>query len=467
MRVLIGITAVLAVGAIACLVYLRLALESPEHLNSQALHEDVDASLGAASAMNGGDAESKPVVVANVDRIAVEIAEESEERGELVALQLMRGLVVDAQRIPVDSAHVSIAGKTTETDERGEFQFQGSAVELSGALVVAGTGWEPMIIEGAFQLALQTSPERFEVILVSRPLSIAGRLLDASGKPCATWNLELKAGTASGMTALPSLLAEDFSAGALFSPTSVHGPDVVMNPNSQTIGKNGEFVVRGLRRGVSYVLRAWNESTLEDVVSPPVIAGTKAYEFVVPTTPMRPRVDGFVHSRWGVPLKGVRVRLTMRVYQSARGSSFQTGQEVTTGADGRFVFVDVPKRPLLIRFTGKSVRSLYREFPGDEQGQGIDVLLETNVKFRFEANAGHESVDCLELLDGTGEVLRMTLQVREGVTKGLKRASVVEGSSPELMVSDKATTMRLFRSGKIVSEFSVRILPGAVQLIRY
>ena len=173
--------------------------------------------------------------------------------------------------------------------------------------------------------------------------------------------------------------------------------------------------------------------------SPAILAGTSGYRFVVPPGDWRERVYGRVIDRRGGAIADVRVRLTMRVHTSARGESYETGQEVRTGADGRFEFHRVVREDLLLRFDGRDVQSKYEELPAAAAGEDLLVVLGCECALRFEPAPGLPAPTAIRVLDQDDKALRIERQIDVGTTEAGSRLAIPAGSSPVVLrVGDSA-----------------------------
>ncbi len=373
-------------------------------------------------------------------------------------------------------AKVQAGPHRTETDEKGFFKVPAGGIDADDALVVVHAGYAPYV-DAEFGTKVQLGERWFlRLELLHRAASIAGRLVDANGEACAGWSLKLLSGTEVDPNVFPPLFAEDLAAGGEILEHMVDARDVTLgrggfsrptgkSPNQQRTGENGSFRIDGLVPFQSYVLRAWNPQTLQIVESDPVRAPNESYLFRVPTDVFRDRVWGTVRGLDGTPIANVRVRLTMRVHQNRRGTSFHTGQSTHTGPDGAFEFADVPRVDLLLRFTGEEVASLYREFPAYEEGANLDVRLARRCHFRFETTPGPDAPDALRLLDRFGEPLRMKI-AEAGRSSSPDRVRIENGRTGVLGADENARWLVLEKDGKELRRISLRLTPGEVAVVR-
>lgn len=362
----------------------------------------------------------------------------------------------------VPGALVLLGRRETTTQADGAFTFATEGLPADVDLVAIVPGHQPAVVDDVLSIGQAQRGERIEVVIPGPALSIAGTLLDSDHSPGAGWMLELSDGTPTAIDAFPPLTAEDLAAGA----TRASSNRTDESPNRQRVAADGGFRVGGLRAGRSYVLRAWNEHTLEDVRSEAIPAGTERYVFRVPSASRRELVWGHVVDRRGAPLEGVRVRLTMRVHSGDSTTSYQTGQEQTTGPEGAFEFTRVPRRDLLLRFTASHVASLYREFPADETGVGLRVELSALCALRFESLPGLVVPDAVRALDASGAALRMDQEISPGVTRGGYQVGLNAGQSTTIRVSDAAAWLVLLGDGVELRRVPVNLSRADTLLVR-
>ena len=359
----------------------------------------------------------------------------------------VRGRVLLETRAPANGARVRIGAGEVQMEPDGSFVVPRHQVARGDDLVATLEGYEPAVIDDLSQTAEFRSDDVLDVVLPGRASSIDGWLVETGGAPCEGWKLELYRGTDCGLVSFPNLLAEDLAAGGHAQkqdPRMVPaGPEKVVNPNLQTIGKDGAFRVAGLRRGHDYVLRAWHERALRTVISGPIPAGATRYVFTVPDAERRERVWGRVVDRRGVPIADVRVRLTMRVHEVEGQTSYQTGAQVRSGPDGSFELKDVPRENLLLRFDGKGVDSYYHDLPATDPGADLRIELACMCRFRYEALPGVAAAVSLRVIDANEKPMRITRQLGQGSSESNTSYAIEHGRSPDLMVSDTAAWLLL------------------------
>jgi hypothetical protein len=382
----------------------------------------------------------------------------------------LKGRVLYDTLAPANGAHVRVGATEVQVEPDGSFVLQRDRVGSKDDLVATLEGWEPAVIEDLAQTPEFRSDDVLEVVLPCRSSAIDGFLVEIGGAPCEGWQLELYHGTDCGLVSFPNMLAEDLAAGGRVQKqdprTLPTGADQVVNPNLQKIGKDGAFCIKGLRRGKDYVLRAWNERTLRTVISEPIPAGTSRYVFTVPNAEKRDRVWGRVVDRRDMPIADVRVRLSMRVHEAEGRTSYQTGGQVRSGADGSFEFKDVPREPLLLRFDGKEIDAYYHELPADDPGVNLQIKVACLCRFRYEALPGVAAALSLRVLDANEKPMRITRQLGQGSTESNTHYAIENGRSPDLMVNDTAAWLLLQTADGHQRRVAMPLSRGDIAIVR-
>jgi hypothetical protein len=303
------------------------------------------------------------------------------------------------------------------------------SVEHEDALVAWHDGWVPVIRRDFGMLvekALAQSPpfelEPVELVLTGPSLEIRGTLLDRAGAPAVGWRFSLLDGELVARGDYRPYSAEDVASG-----TDTH----------QATGEDGGFAFRGLTPEKSYRVRAWNETTLEQVVSQAIPAGTLDVLLRAPDGPWRPLVDGVVVGLDGSPLADVRCRLSMNEYQVGGSTWMTTGQEVTTDSIGRFAFVDVPPTEVFLRFNDGSGSGTQVDLPPDEPCRNLRIELARSGTFVFETSTTGNGPSALWVLDDAGERLGIEVS-REGRTGTWRELAVPPGGTCRARVSERA-----------------------------
>ena len=371
-------------------------------------------------------------------------------------------------------AHVRIGKAVCVTETGGAFAFRRKSIRSGDTLVATMAGQQPALVAAVVETAAFRNGSDLEVVLPGRAWTIDGWLVDDHGAPCPGWKLELYRGTACGAISWPNLLAEDLAAGAEVSEVHVLGdghapldrPSPTSNPNLQIIDSDGAFRIGGLCRDRDYVLRAWHTDTLRTVISPAIPAGTSRYVFTVPAAMCRERVWGRTLDRHGVPIAGVRVRLTMIEHQIDSWSSYRTGQAVTTAVDGSYEFRQVPRQDLLLRFDSPEVVGRNHELNAADSGADLETRLACTCRFHYEAGAGAVAPTALRMLDADENALRLRRQLGPGRSTSSTVSAIEDGRTPELEVSDAAAWLELRTRTHVLRRVPVQLNRNQPNVLR-
>ena len=213
-----------------------------------------------------------------------------------------------------------------------------------------------MIVEGFGAIVndgLPHAPPLQELVL-GQDLAIAGRVIDADGKPLSGWRVALQGTTELSHGRLPVVAAETLGgAGAVIT------------------GARGRFRVGGLLER-DYALQAWDKDTLLMIKGVAVPAGTDDLELRLAPDALHPRVAGRIVTRAGRPVAQARVRVSAVTYRTESGFSSDTGAETLTDADGRFELADVPRELVYLDLDAENILPERYWF---DDGQPVDDLV--------------------------------------------------------------------------------------------
>jgi len=359
----------------------------------------------------------------------------------------VQGRVVAEGGGPVEGASVRLGDALTTSDARGEFRLAWQRMQPDDALWATKAGFRPAILPdfGARVAAGGDAPLWIELVLGSGAAPITGTLVAADGTPLEGWRIKLKDGTLVSRVAPEPLYAE--------VPDAPGG--------ARRTGAGGRFEFADLDPGRSYRLRAWSPETLEIAESDAIPAGTRDYVFRVPEPGFR-TVEGRVVGLDGLPLAEIRIRLTMSVHEAEGGTWMHTGQEVRTGEDGAFLFEDVPRCPLFLRFNGDDVSSKRVDLAPSDPGGGLVVELLRTGAFVLEPPPGGLSGAELRVLDRGGQPLRMSFESGPGTTRSGTHVPVDDVGTSPVTVSEEAAWLVVAREGAEVARVPLSVRHGAL-----
>ncbi|MFY9341013.1 MAG: hypothetical protein WAT39_00895 [Planctomycetota bacterium] len=327
-------------------------------------------------------------------------------------------------------------------------------------------GYEPAVVADVAQLPDVLAGRPIDVPLRGASSTIDGWLVLADGTSAKGWRAHLHGGTTPvDDSQLPALTAEDLAAGGGDDVDPNSQRPVRINPNLRETGDDGAFTFGGLRRGQDYVLRAWNQQTLQTASSSPVLAGTRGYRFVVPPGSFREHVNGRAIDRNGGGVPGVLVRLTMRAHKHGARESYETGQRVQTDGEGRFRFAQVIREDLLLRFDGEQVMSAQHELRANDPGIDLLVRLSMLCRFRVEPDPNAPAPTSIRVLDTQQQPLRITYQLGKDRMAG-QRIRWPDVAGQDLGVSDEAVWLVLEVEQREVRRVPLHLRSGVATVVR-
>jgi RNA polymerase sigma-70 factor (ECF subfamily) len=372
----------------------------------------------------------------------------------------VRGLVLDDAGRPVSGAQVDFSNDEATSDENGRFELAVSNYDEDAALSATLPGRAAAVIDGFGQVLRDRkeaqqrtgigSADVDEVILRlgGQALTIAGRIVDATGKPCAGWKVDLQDRTPRGNSSM-----------CLEAVTAGHRTD----HDFPVTDANGAFTIEGLRDR-KYRVRAFDERTCLVLVSDPVDAGTSGLEMRVPNDAFRPRVRGRVVSSSGAPVSGAHVALVRIQVRIRSMRSWATCREVTAGADGRFELLDVPRREMLLSVSGVHVKGGdERPIPEDVSGDDLEIAVTLVCRLRVELAAG-EPAEAFEIRDAKDKTMVVRTQ-RSNVISYCEHVQREPQGFPVCEVDDTARTLVLFQGKKELRRVPIELHPGDLQII--
>ncbi|MEQ8763450.1 MAG: carboxypeptidase-like regulatory domain-containing protein [Planctomycetota bacterium] len=376
----------------------------------------------------------------------------------------VQGIVVDTAGQGIAEATVQLGSEKTSTDEAGRFTIEGA--EAGADLLAYKEGYAPAVREGFGDVVLASPGPLAPIELVlGQPAEIAGTLVDDQWRPLPGWKLLLADATFAEVRS-------EVRGGQL--PVGYSGPTEPVSVEEIAAGEQGprtsdeagRFRFEGLDPGRTYRIRAWNPKTLRDEVSEPVPAGTSDYVFRLRPSLAR-KVHGVVVDRHELPIAGILIRLTMIERRSPSGGQWMyTGQQLTTGLDGRFELEGVPRNDLLLRFKGDGVHSKTIDLAGEDDGQHLEIMLTRIRRLRLISSRPNVTQFAAETV--TGERLRMSARLDAGRSYAGERIQLQEGRSPIVELSDEAAFAILLRNGQEAQRIPIvwDPVPDAVTEVR-
>jgi hypothetical protein len=363
----------------------------------------------------------------------------------------VRGIVLDVGGAAVEGAVVRLGQDEGSSDASGRFDLEVTAgLDAMSPLTATKRDLQAAVIE-SFEEQLAASPEGVEGIVLrlgGSALSIAGTILDAEGKPCSGWKVDLEDGTRCGTqsvnleaAARGELLARDF-------------------PETDAQGK---FRIGGLRDR-DYQVRAWSPESCLVVIGDPAAAGSSDLVVRVPPDASRPIVRGRVVSRRGVPMPGVEVWVSHATNLLPNGG-FQVNRcrQVSTDVSGGFEIRDLPRRHVFLSVEGDVFPFTHLEIPPDASGEDVRIEVDVLCRFRLEPRP-EDPVNRVVLLDAQGQVLRVTVHTPRATMEGneVRRG---EKAFPVCFASEGAAVMVLYQDKVELRRVPLDLQPGELQIV--
>ena len=384
---------------------------------------------------------------------------------------VLRGRVLFKDSRGAGGAGVVFGPFRTETDARGGFQlaiFEPRAAEGPGredgysfasdtALVAYLDGWVPAVRAefGTQVMKLLREEVRqvppLELLLGGPALTLGGTVIERTGLPGEGWRIALLDGTPAHRDEYRPFSVEELASGA-----STH---------LQT-GPDGRFDFRCLEAGRSYRVRAWNQGTLEQLISALTPAGTTDLVLRATDVGWRTFVEGVVVGLDDLPIPGVRCRLSMNEYRTENGAWMNSGQTVTTDAAGRFAFADVPPAEIFIRYDDSGASGEYDLSP-DDPGHRLRLVLMRSGELVFEARDPRQGPWSLVVLDEAGEQLPLERDLGPGRSFSSRELPLSSDGTARARVSERACWLVPVRDGLELARLPLTIRHGENTLVRW
>ena len=368
---------------------------------------------------------------------------------------VLEGRVVDEERRPVPGARVSLGQRTAVTDSAGEFRLETVDAPDAAELVAVHPGHLPgrFTAERDAASGVPVWPASLVLRLGSKPLSLAGRVVDGEGQPRPGVRIWIDDPTRFGIlgkddvATVESILAADVASGDDFWRWC-------------TTDGDGRFEWGGLLDR-SYRLGMIDPHTIETARFGPFAAGERDLTIRFERAPAR-RIAGRVVTSRGDPVPGASLNLMARTFGGI-STSLDTGIQVSDG-EGRYAFEGVAGNELVVWVQGDDIvpTMLGVPSPGGDQEFDITVSVRCHLKVHLVGDASE--ADGLRVLDADGSELDLHEIAPGGVLRE-KRASLVDGRSAALGVVDSARTLSLLKGGGEVRRLEIWLAPGRLNVI--
>jgi len=329
-------------------------------------------------------------------------------------------------------------------------------------------------------------PDPVVLVLGGPALSIRGVVLAHDGRPVGharVWVHDPTPGAPIGM--MPTFL-EPLMAGATVPPaaleseanlpsedgdnfydwyTNVHAPSALWH--WVETDASGAFELGGLDQR-RYHLDVLRPGGLEVITSESLAAGDAAAVIRLGPPDVFAHVGGRVLAEDGSALAGIQVSL-YRPMIDARGRIFggksqvviiEPAGSVTSDAEGRFGFDDVPRKGAVLSVRGDDIVPTKADIGADS----VDITVELRCHLEVVVREPSERFDAISVVDGQGKGLDI-LVLTEGSTNAWTGVPLVQGRSGVVSVSSRARELLLKKNGVVVEKRPLDLVPGEVNRI--
>jgi RNA polymerase sigma factor (sigma-70 family) len=368
----------------------------------------------------------------------------------------LAGRVIDDSGRAVGGALVSLGQLTATSAPDGTFRLALEEGDDSFELVAALAGHLPARLRALADplTGKPLWPDWIDLTLGGAPLEIAGRVLDAEGRPRAELRIWLADPTSFGRTVEDDWIQLEF----LAAPTdSTYGNADDLYSRSVYTDAQGRFRIQGLLER-DYRLGLLDEQSLQGMESNPIRAGSGDVEIEFPQAELG-RLRGRLLSRGGQPVAGARVRLGAWTF----GGVWHARGEIVSDGDGRFVFEEVASGKLVLFVRGDDVVPCLRSYGGLPEGE-LEIEVEVLCHLKVDLSVRPELADGLRVLDAEGSELSLHEIGAGGVLQG-RQWKLVAGRSVTLGVSEAAVTLVLEKGGSEVRRIALHLAPGRLEVV--
>jgi len=364
---------------------------------------------------------------------------------------VLEGRVVDAARIGLAGAQVSLGQRVVACDAEGRFTLRLAANEDADVLLAVAPGLQLARLQRA-----SAWPIPLEIVMDQPALSIRGRVLTAERKPFVGAAVGLADPTFLGARMRRS--GETDWSDAVLAEQVAGGRDLVLNPN--VTDSNGAFEVSGLAAR-SYRIRVLDGQTTTHFESAAIEAGSRDVEIVLPTAVPSVRYAGRVVSFRGVPQAGARLFFT-RAEDVRRATSVAgpmlVGPITSCDAEGRFS-VEVPGGATSVSVDlGQPHAAGTFELATFSNPEQLELVCALRCQAVIERLPNGVSANRAEAFDAEGFVLPMTTR-RGDVAVTSFDVQIFDGASEAFGVPEDAAVLVFFDGEREVARVALTLDP--------
>lgn len=390
----------------------------------------------------------------------------------------LRGDVRLPDGTPAAYTQIAFGARTMLTDETGRFAFDLAEGDAERVVAVK-RGYLPA--ELAASPSAPRWPDFVRIRLGASPHVLAGRVVDAHGKPLAKVRVWLADPTYFGNADGVLTHVEHLLAGAP-TPAEVEqkraaqtepydGPDLFWS--FFETDAHGRFRIEGLSPR-EYHIKAMDPRSLVQTEAGPFTAGDENVEIQLDGGSEFEKVSGRVLARNGEPIAGVRVAAARRVvkvvmdgWSSSRGHG---GASTVTDAEGRFELEHVAREGIFLTALGDAILPTWFDFPEKATTSSrslTDVMIHAVRRCHVQVELGERSTraDAFAVLDAAGE--RVSLSIIRGENDSTNTVvPLIEGRSPVVALGEDSATLVLLLEDKEVARQPLVLKPGELSVVR-
>lgn len=331
----------------------------------------------------------------------------------------------------------------TRTDANGDYRLVARAPHhrprTNDRLIAVAPRHLPAIHEDPRMHEPEGWPNRVDLMVPGPSRTMRGTVVGPRGAPIPDATIWIEDMTHAGSVDDVSVFVEAMSHGAPY------GVDTV------TSDAEGRFELPGLMNR-EYTLGVLDPKTLRRSIHEDLKADATdvVLRFALPDSDRT--IAGRVLSRFGQPVAGVRISLSMTYREVFLGddpdpvsTASVSGLPTQTDAEGRFTFEAVPVAIDGVRLEGDHILSASQPLSGSHEADAlvVTVSLRRALQVVLAAGSPHETAASIAILDDDGHTLPLTESTAR-TSRTMQRARFVAGKTPVVSVSETASELVLY-----------------------
>ena len=365
----------------------------------------------------------------------------------------LRGLVVDANGVPVSGAALFLGSIRAGTEDDGRFDLSLGGHPSGDHLIAVKEGWLPVSQSCRAPSPADPGawPDPLVLVLKEESLVIRGHVIDSQGRPLPRCRVR---------TADPSTLEEVLAWAGIQPPSADGVKGIGFGGRDASTDDGGSFVLRSLAPR-SYHLRALDLDSLALSASIAVKAGSVDVLIRVDTDASYPCVAGEVVDSAGHPVADMRV---VAVRGTPDGE--ERSAEIKTDSEGRFRMQRLSREADTISVWPE--RIVPRRFRIGEQPDlcSLRLVVPRPGDLKIELASAGLTADAFAVLGKDGTRLQVEKHWGGGSQGPYDTVPIVDGSSDWTIVPDDAGTVILYKDGNEVLRRSLQLKPGELNLLK-